>query len=534
MLEDDTPPESATLSSIMARHLAANPGQIGFVDQGAQITCQEFEHLVRQTCAWLGRHDIRSGDRVAVWLPNRIEWLALFFALMRIGATAVAVNTRYRTAELRYILERSRAKLLVLQSRIHTADFGRILADADVGSLPALEAVAVLGPAGELAATLPKTVHAFELRPNGALVPKADASPDTLAILFTTSGTTKGPKLVMHTQRTLSGHCSDVSRACGFDEPGAKLLAVLPLCGVFGFCSTLGAMRAGACVVIIDHFEEQAAAQLILQHRITHCFGSDDMYRRLLAAQDGDRPFPTARMFGYAAFEAGASQLALQAWSRGVPLTGLYGSSEVQALFALQPHTLPLAERIEGGGRTVSGQAEVRIRGVDGDGLMPPMQSGEIEIRSPGNFVGYLDNPDATAAAMTPDGFFRTGDIGCLRMDGTFVYQARRGDAMRLSGYLVSPAEIEDVLARIPGVAQVQVVPIQVSGSERCGAFVIRAPECPLTESGITEQAGSRMASFKVPARVWFVDEFPTTQSANGTKIQKARLREMARELLSR
>jgi fatty-acyl-CoA synthase len=530
-------PSSPSVSSILERHVAGHPERIGFVDRGAPVTYREFDRLVSQTRDWLESAGIGAGDRVALWLPNRLEWLALFFALARIGAAAVAVNTRYRVAELRYILERSRAKLLVLQPRMHTTDFGAILSEADIASLPALEAVAVLGAVDALPAALSKPVFGFALPGTPSERPAEVAEErahDALAILFTTSGTTKGPKLVMHSQRTVSAHCADVARACGFDQPGAALLAVLPFCGVFGFSSALGALKAGAPIVLMEHFDEHAAADLIARHAITHTFGGDEMYRRLLSARDGHQPFPSARIFGFAAFEPGAAELALRAWQRGVPMTGLYGSSEVHALFALQPHTLPLEQRIEGGGRPVSTHAEIRIRDVERDTLLPAMQSGEIEIRSPSSFAGYLDNPEATASALTPDGFFRTGDVGYLRKDGTFVYQARSGDAMRLSGYLVSPAEIEDILARIPGVAHVQVVPIQVGGSERCAAFVIRATGSSLVEDDLRTEAASRMASFKVPARVWFIDAFPVTQSANGTKIQKARLREMARELLNR
>ena len=133
---------------------------------------------------------------------------------------------------------------------------------------------------------------------------------------------------------------------------------------------------------------------------------------------------------------------------------------------------------------------------------------------------------------MCPDGFFRTGDIGRLREDGTFVFETRRGDAIRLGGFLVSPIEIEDALKRIPAVADAQVVGIELDGHMRSAAFVIPASGTAPRQADIVAAASGIMAGFKVPARVWFVDQFPVTESANGTKIQRNKLREMAMERL--
>src|SRR5690606_41043459 len=137
---------------------------------------------------------------------------------------------------------------------------------------------------------------------------------------------------------------------------------------------------------------------------------------------------------------------------RGMPLRGLYGSSEVQALFALQAAHLPVAERALGGGMPAARDAQVRVRDPATGELCAAGVQGDIEIRAPGTFIGYLDNPEATAAALTPDGYFRTGDLGYLRPDGSFVYLARMGDALSLGGFLVDPAVIEHAMASQHGV----------------------------------------------------------------------------------
>ena len=198
-------------------------------------------------------------------------------------------------------------------------------------------------------------------------------------------------------------------------------------------------------------------------------------------------------------------------------------------MFSLQSMDLPMQERILGGGRPASPEVEVRARDVDTGELLPPGASGELEIRSPTSFIGYLDNPEATAKAMGSDGFFRTGDVGRVREDGSFVFETRTGDAIRLGGFLVSPVEIEEVIRQLPGVADAQVVAVEIAQQTRAVAFVIRrAGGPPVGEADVAGWVKSRMAGYKVPARVWFVDAYPVTHSANGDKIQRAKLREAA------
>ncbi|TAK82976.1 MAG: acyl-CoA synthetase [Betaproteobacteria bacterium] len=502
------------LTDFLDRHLAERPTATAFIADGRAYRYAEFDALSRRAAAWLHANGIGPGDRVALWLVNRIEWLALLFGLARLGAAAVSVNTRYRAAELEHILAHSGARMLVLQPQFRNLDFAAILAGVDKAAMRTLERV----------------VH-LDAREWPERETPNRASPDAVLAMFTTSGTTSNPKLVMHLQRTIAFHALQTSRAYGFHEPGARLLCAIPFCGVYGFCSTLGAFAAGAPIVVMEAFEPKAAVELARRHAVTHTFGGDEMYRRMLELAPGHDPFPSARFFGFAAFQAGAAEFAESAWQRRVPLIGLYGSSEVQALFSAQKPAAPLAERIEAGGYPAAGElSTLRVRDVDSGERLPPGASGELEIRSPGNFAGYWANPEATAKAIDAEGFFRTGDIGRLRSDGSFVFEARRGDAFRLAGYLVSPLEIEDALKRIPGVADVQVVGVDISGQPRCVAFVIGSG---VSEDEIISTAKKRLASFKVPARAWFVERFPVTESANGVKIQRARLREMALERLA-
>ncbi|MCZ2498799.1 AMP-binding protein [Xylophilus sp. Kf1] len=530
--------ELTALPDLLARQAALHADAVAFVDGDRRVGYAGFDTLVRRAARWLAARGVRRGDRVAVWLVNRLEWAVLYFALARLGAALVTVNTRYRSHELAHILEKSRPSLLVLQLDFRRIDFPAVLRDVPAQAAASLRAVVVVDADERMPATvLGRPAIAFDLDLDLDRAADPDPEPDTPAgtaddpsILFTTSGTTSGPKLVVHRQRSVCLHAQRAGRAHGLAQDAAVLLATLPLCGTFGFVACMAAFAAAAPVVLMDTFDGPEAAALIARHRVTHVFGSDEMFRRLIDCGEGATPFPSARVFGFASFHPGVAEWAAAAWERGIPLIGLYGSSEVQALFALQARELPMAERLRGGGLPAGRghRVDLRVRDIDTGALLPPGASGAIQIRADTNFSEYFDDPQATARAVDAEGFFDTGDVGHLREDGSFVFETRRGDAMRLGGYLVGPTEIEDVLKTVPGVLDVQVVSIDIGTQARAVAFVVAAPGRAPTEAALRQAAAAVLAPFKVPAHVWLVDAFPTTQSANGTKIQRVKLRDMA------
>lgn len=515
-----------SLQSLIDTEAGTNPA---FVFDGAPVSRAEFAAKVEQTAAWLAAQGIGKGDVVAVWLVNRIEWIALLFAAARLGAVVAAVNTRYRSAEVAHLLRLSGAKLMVVEAAFRSIDFAAILADVAKAEVPALQELAVVGADAVPAQWPCVRFDAFDKVYPPA--PPAQGDFDLPVLLYTTSGTTKGPKLVAHSQRTLATHATSVATALELSPQRHSLLAMLPFCGTFGMTSLLGFVAAGATIHVLDAFEA-APALKILEEKITHSFGSDEMFRRILALTDAPRPFPHLEICGFAAFQPGWRELAAEAEARGMKLFGLYGSSEVQALFSIARPGDAFADRIEGGGWPMSPDAKVRVRDTETGELAAPGVSGEIEISAPSRFLGYFNNPEATRAAITADGFFRTGDIGRLRGDGAFVYETRAGDAMRLGGFLVAPGEIEDELKACDGVADAQVVAVDLKGQARCVAFVIPAKQPPPQEA-LTARLRERLAGYKVPARIYVVDAFPVTDSANGVKIQRARLRAMAMEKIA-
>ena len=545
-------PDSGTLFSIYQHHLARTPNAIMLVQEGHAVTYEQFDLKVIKTAAWLLAQGVRPGDHVAVWLVNRTEWLMLLFALAKIGATLVAVNTKYRAHELQYILTNSQATTLILQLSFKKIDFAAVIKDVDARALPNLQRVIMLDADSSTPThLLGRSVSAFNAMNDDATTCISSDHAESLAgiaskpladqniAFFTTSGTTKGPKLVMHTQRTLSEHARHVASGYGFGEPGDKMLAALPLCGVFGLNSVLGAIAAGMPVVLMDFFEGNTAAKMIKNEKITHVFGSDEMLRRL-TEQSAPVPFPSLKTFGFAAFSPRFIDLAKALIPRGVPMRGLYGSSEVMALFSLQNADMPIEERALGGGYPAAGSlAAVRARDPDSGELCPPGISGELEIHSPTLFKGYFNNPQATLDAFTEDRFFKTGDLGYVRSDGSFVYQSRMGDTMRLGGFLVDPTEIEQVLAEQPEIKSAQVVGIEIKGQLRPVAFVIpsdthsrQTNSQTIDPAEILTRISKQLAAFKVPTHLWFIDAFPATASANGDKFQRVKLREIAQQKL--
>lgn len=516
--------DDVSLDSLIGSKTATDPA---FVFDGQPISRAEFSRKVEQTTTWLAAQGIGKGDVVAVWLVNRIEWIALLFAAARLGAVVAAVNTRYRSAEVAHLLKLSGAKLMVMEAAFRSIDFVAILAGITRDEVPALRRLAVVG-ADAIPARWPGIrFDAFDRSYPSALT---QDDVDLPVLLYTTSGTTKGPKLVAHSQRTLATHANSVAKALQLSPQRHALLAMLPFCGTFGMTSLLGFVAAGATVHVLDAFEAAPALTILSEQKITHTF-SDEMFRRILALTDALRPFPHLEVCGFAAFQPGWRELATEAEARGVPLFGLYGSSEVQALFSIARASDAFADRIEGGGWPMSPDAKLRIRDTETGELAADGVSGEIEISAPSCFLGYFNNPEATRDAITADGFFRTGDIGRLR-DDAFVYETRAGDAMRLGGFLVGPGEIEDELKLCAGVADAQVVAVDLKGQARCVAFVIPAGAPPQQET-LVARLRERLAGYKIPARIYAVDTFPVTDSANGIKIQRARLRAMAMEWIA-
>jgi fatty-acyl-CoA synthase len=524
--------QSESLGRFLERRALATPDATALVWGDAAISYAALLDESRRAAQGLFDLGIRSGDRVALWLPNAPAWLALHFACARLGAIAVAVNTRFRSSEIADIVGRSGARILVLWPSFRQIDFMATLQATDAAALDRLERIIVYGGATTPATLHGKPVHAYERLIARPPYREDHGAGPVGSNIFTTSGTTKAPKFVLHDHYSVGTHAGHVARRFGYDIPGSVVLQALPLCGVFGFAQAMACICAGATMVMQATFDAEEAVALIRRHAITACNGSDDMFARLLAASRGDVPFPTLRFGGFAAFNPALASLVSDAERHGLRLAGLYGASEVQALFALQSPEAPSDIRGAPGGFPVAEEYAVRIRDPESGRLLAPGESGEIELKGPSAMAGYFGDAAATARAITEDGWVRSGDLGHLRGDGSFVFETRMGDVLRLGGYLVAPAEIEAHLQLHPAVAGCQVVGATADGGLLAVAFVIPRPGAGFDENTLRQHCATGLARFKVPVRILALDAFPTTPSANGVKIQRVKLREMAEAML--
>ncbi|KPK07532.1 MAG: hypothetical protein AMJ64_06465 [Betaproteobacteria bacterium SG8_39] len=531
-----------TLSALLDARSAGSEGRAGgapmLIDRGRAIGFAELAAESRRIATAFAQLGIGREDRVALWLPNVSAWLSCFFACAQLGAIAVSVNTRFRAHEVADIVGRSGARLLVYWPGFKGIDFSSILAEAADTAPSALGAIVALVAYGEDAAPAPRTVAGKPVLPFGALTAgspreRDDAAPDAGCILFTTSGTTRAPKFVLLDQRAVVAHAHDVAQGFGLDAEAAMLL-VPPLCGVFGFCCAMGALAAGRPLVMRPAWDPVQAAADIVAHRVTHANATDEAIVQLLAQRATQPAFPSLRFVGYAAFNPALDDIVERAEQRGLALVGLYGASEVQALFARQDEHAPLAERRLAGGRPVNAAARVRARDPESGRILPHGEAGELEFFAPDSrMVGYFGDAEATRAALSEDGYYRSGDLGYTTADGRFVFLTRMGDALRLGGFLVSPLEIEAVVQEAPGIAACQVVGVPGAAGRVPVAFVILAPGAVLDEAALRAQVAARLAKFKVPQRIFAIDAFPVTPGANATKIQKGKLRAMAQALLA-
>ena len=483
-----------TLAGLLSGLAAEHGARVALVEGERALTFDELAAAAAALVGDLGGWGVGRGDVVALWLPNVLEYLVAEFALGALGAAALGINTRYGEHELAHLVERARP----------------------VGVVGAPDDVDLAGfDLGGGVRRLPDPTAC-----DPAPLPRAGRPEDPVAY-FTTSGSTGAPKLAGHPQAAVVEHAVNVARA--FDmRPGDAVHLALPLCGVFGFSAAFGMLAAGGTCVLEPVFDAGRMARDVAAHHVTHLVGGDDMLGRLMAV---DPPaWPECRRGAIADFGGRAGEVARWADERGIALSGVYGSSELFALVSTWPAELPLAERVAAGGVPVSPAIEVR---AVADGVVCPHgETGELQFRGYPVTSGYLGGPEVP---VDDDGWFSSGDLGSTTADG-FHYRCRAGDALRLRGFLVEPAEIESYLLEQDGVEGAKVV----GAGGVAVAFVVLRPDAVVAAADLHDRCHRSLAAFKVPARIEVLAEFPVTTGTNGTKIRAAELRERAAELLAR
>jgi acyl-CoA synthetase (AMP-forming)/AMP-acid ligase II len=521
-----------------------------FERDGERLTRVTFAELSRAVAALsqeLCARGVGRGDVVGVWLPNWIETIVWEFALAARGAAMLGVNTRYGIHELTHLLDRGRLAGVVAPARFLDLDFAGRLRAALAASESGLPWVAVVRPAGTEcssefvyggetwtpspvceAATCPDDIHA------------AGVASDPVNY-FTTSGSTGLPKLAGHNQSSVATHSANVARALDM-RANDCFLGVLPLSGVFGFNPTMAILSVGGTCLLEPVFDPELVLRDAGAVGVTHVVGGDDMLGRLMDAwyeTDPDRrpELRRLRRGGIADFAGRVGAVitwAAREW--GASLSGVYGSSELFALASIWPSTLEQLERRRGGGMLVSADLSVRVVDSVSGSLCRPGSTGELQFQGYNVPSAYLGDRGALDTAFTEDRWFRSGDLGfVLEQPGSFVYTCRAGDALRLRGFLVEPAEIERFLGSHPDVATAKVVGVpSAAGAEVAVAYVQLATGATATSDDLISFCRERLAAFKVPAFVNVIAQFPVTTGTNGTKIRTAELRRWAEEQIAR
>jgi fatty-acyl-CoA synthase len=505
---------------------AAPAESICLQTDNAVLTYGAFRDRVRRLSGGLQRHGLRRGDGVAVWLPNTIDWLVAALAFARAGIQVLGINIRFGPSEIGDFISRATCKALVYAPRHAGKDYDAVLRCIPEEQLRSLEMAVTLGSPSRVLANV-RSFNFDELA-TGEADGEEQAQGADPCIVFSSSGTTSRPKLIIHSQERLARHAMDVVRAFPLRGPGARVLVGVPFCGAFGYTVALAGLAGHCSITAPESFDAKLVVEMLDGHGITHMFGTNDMLQRMLdVAGLAWRP-RTLQTFAHANFTPGLTALPARAEAQGVHLRGCFGMSETFALFATQPADAPLSRRAESGGIPNCQSAAVRVRNLETGELQPAGRQGELEIFSPNVMLGYLGDEAGTAKAFTEDGFFRTGDLAYLNDDGGFTHLSRIGDVIRVGGFLVNPLEIEETAIQVPGLTACQVVEVQTAQGSRPVAFVIGESGYRHDEAALIAFCKSRLAVFKVPVRFFEVDEFPVISGPNGTKVKKAELRQQA------
>ena len=508
----------ATIPAALIRAAREFGDAEAIVDGSTRLTFSELLDEVRVAARFYLASGVEPGDRVAVWAPNTHHWIVAALGTQYAGATLVPINTRYTGYEAIDILRRTKAKVLMGTEPFLGVDrLAQLREAAGQDGLPDLRTWVAMNTdapfaktsiggdlIGEMAAPVP--VDQVDARAEAV---RAD---DVSDILFT-SGTTGRSKGVCSAHRQVV----DVARAwaeCGEVCAADRYLVINPFFHSFGYkAGIVVCLLTGATMVPQPVYDVPAAMRLIQDERITVLPGAPTIFQTILDSPDrGAFDLSSLRfaVTGAASVPVSLVERMQEELSFDLVLTA-FGMTEA-VVVTMGRRSDPPELVATTCGRATAG-FELRIGAQD-----------ELLLRGPNVMLGYLDDPDATAAAIDADGWFHTGDVGNLDAEGNLRITDRLKDMYICGGFNVYPAEVEQVLARLPGVAESAVIGVP---DERLGevgaAFVVRRPGAALHADDVVAYAREHVANFKVPRVVQFRDALPRNPSG---KVLKNVLRE--------
>ncbi|BBX20055.1 fatty acid--CoA ligase [Mycolicibacterium duvalii] len=497
-----------TTPAVLDRVARELPEHAAVVTADRMLTYAELRAEVRRAAAALIDLGVQPGDCVAIWAPNTWHWVVACLAVHHAGAVLVPLNTRYTAGEATDILARTGAPLLFASGEFLGTDKAASIDRADVPALRHVVRVPIERADGTWDEFIARGADLAAVDERVAAVTDEDVSD----ILFT-SGTTGRSKGVRCAQRQ-SLDASAAWAACGQVSSADRYLCINPFFHNFGYkAGILACLQTGATLFPALTFDPERTMQAVQDHRITVLPGPPTIYQTLLDhPRRGEFDLSSLRfaVTGAATIPVVLIERMQSELDIDIVLTA-YGLTEAAGFGTMCRADDDAVTVATTSGRPIA-DFELRI----GD-------QGEVLLRGPNVMLGYLDDPEATAAAIDADGWLHTGDVGELDPAGNVKITDRLKDMYICGGFNVYPAEIEQVLARLPGVAEAAVIGVPDDRLGEVGkAFVVTLPGATLDEQTVIAYTREHLANFKTPRSVEFLDALPRNP---GGKVVKPELR---------
>ncbi|WP_101947768.1 long-chain-fatty-acid--CoA ligase [Mycobacterium sp. 3519A] len=502
------PPTVTTIADIVRVHARTRPDAVALVVGDRSITFAELDARSNKAAQAFSAAGVGVGDRVAFIEKNGAEFFDVVFGLAKLGAIGVPVNWRLAPPEMLHIVDDAQAKAVVVGAEF----FGHV------------EAIEDHLAAGVVAIGEHPRWPDFQwwIADCPAEDPGVTTESGDVAFLMYTSGTTGPAKGVMLSNDNYFSKATGIAERWRFDADSVSL-AVMPMFHMAGSGWALVGLAEGCPTVVLRDVDPPAILDAVARHRITNMLLVPAVIQMLLATP-GDADFSSVRAIVYGASPITDDVLVKGLQRFGCEFLQVYGLTETTgSITQLDDHDpVHRPELLRSCGKPYPW---VDVRVVDKSGVDVPCGTvGELWTRSAQNMLGYWNNPDATAAALTPDGWLKTGDAGYVDDDGYLFLRDRVKDMIVSGGENVSPAEVENVLMTHPAVADVAVIGVpDPRWGEAVKAVVVPAAGAAVSAADLIGYARARLAGFKLPKSVDFVETLPRTASG---KLLKRTLRE--------